>query len=351
MTGSHHEDPRLRELLSDAVGDVDPEDRITSIRNRTKVTPMTSRRPWLLGAGGAVAATAAVITAVAFVGGNLGGDDDDPAPAASGNSSPSASQDPSSQDPSETTAQNPETGALAVYYVGTSPQGPRLFREFRASSASDELLAALSEATAGKPLDPDYHSMWPEGEQVIESASVDGDVIRIELSSDEWADLPGEFSEQDASLAVQQLVYTAQGVTQGRKSVQFEVAGEPADQVFGVNTSEPIRNAAFDETVNLMSVTTPVEGQEVSGSFRASGASNGFEANVQWEILKGDEVVKDGFTTAAGWMEPKLFPWKTRINVSDLEPGEYTFRAHNEDPTGGTEGSGPHEDTKTIVVK
>lgn len=346
MTGSHHEDPRLRELLSDAVDDVEPQDRLVSIRNRTKVTPMSSRRPWLLGAGGAVVATAAVITAVAFVGGNLGGDDE-PAPATGGSSSPTAAQDPSGA-----VTPDPETGALPVYYISESPQGPRLFREFRASSASDELLAALNEATAGTPLDPDYRSLWPEGEQVVESATVDGDVIRVGLTSDEWADLPGEFSQQDAELAVQQIVYTAQGVTQGRKAVQFEVAGEPVDQVFGVSTAKPIGNKTFDETVNLMSVTTPVEGQEVSGTFRSSGANNGFESNVQWEILKGDEVVADGFATAAGWgMEPKLFPWKTQIDVSNLEPGTYTFRAHNDDPTGGAEGGGPHEDTKTIIVK
>ena len=38
------------------------------------------------------------------------------------------------------------------------------------------------------------------------------------------------------------------------------------------------------------------------------------------------------------------------IDVSDLAPGEYTFVAGNDDPTGGTEGMGTSEDTKTFVV-
>ncbi len=56
----------------------------------------------------------------------------------------------------------------------------------------------------------------------------------------------------------------------------------------------------------------------------------------------------DGFSTAEGWMD-KLYPWQTEVDVSSLEPGEYTFVASTDDPSDG-EGAGPTEDSKTIVV-
>lgn len=374
MTGPH-EDPRLHDLLSDAVSDVEPQDRLASLRNRTKVTPMSSRRPWILGAGGAVVATAAVIGAIAYAGGNLGNDADPPAPAAQGSSSPgddtsegaTTDDGPTDSKPTggpekEGGASNaapdsippePDAGALPVYYLGDTPQGPRLFREFHSSSApaGEALVAALDDAASGDPLDSDYRSAWPTGERVVNSATDDGDLIRIELASESFRTKPAGLSTRDASLAVQQLVYTAQGVVQKRSPVQFEVDGAPVDRVLGVPTTGPVKNGSVRETLSQMSITSPVEGATVSGTFTATGASNGFEANVQWQVLKGDKVVRKGFTTAGGWMADKLFPWKVKVDVSGLAPGDYVFRAHNDDPSGGAEGSGPHTDTKRITVE
>ena len=72
-------------------------------------------------------------------------------------------------------------------------------------------------------------------------------------------------------------------------------------------------------------------------------------------IKKGDTVKviagrDKGFATADGWMD-KLYPWTTQVNVSKLAPGTYTFVAMTYDPSGGAEGAGPTEDTKTIIVK
>ncbi len=102
--------------------------------------------------------------------------------------------------------------------------------------------------------------------------------------------------------------------------------------------------------LNLVSVTTPEEGATVSGTFTATGVASSFEATVPWEIRQGDEVVKTGFSTAEGWME-KLYPWTTEVDVSDLPPGDYTFVALTDDPSGGAEGHGPSEDTKSITVE
>jgi hypothetical protein len=100
----------------------------------------------------------------------------------------------------------------------------------------------------------------------------------------------------------------------------------------------------------LIVLTEPAEGAEVSGSFTASGKANSPEANVPWEIRDDSgTVVLDGFSTATGWMD-KLYPWTTDVDVSSLDPGTYTFVAMTDDPSGG-EGKPAQEVGATIVVE
>ena len=47
----------------------------------------------------------------------------------------------------------------------------------------------------------------------------------------------------------------------------------------------------------------------------------------------------------------KLYPWETEVDVSGLEPGAYEFVALTDDPSGGAEGAGPTEDSKSITVE
>ena len=61
-------DDELRRLLDDAVSEVEPTPALSSIRDRTKVTPMTRHRSWLVAAAAAVAVSAATVTTVALTG-------------------------------------------------------------------------------------------------------------------------------------------------------------------------------------------------------------------------------------------------------------------------------------------
>jgi hypothetical protein len=89
----------------------------------------------------------------------------------------------------------------------------------------------------------------------------------------------------------------------------------------------------------------------LAGSFMARGLASSYEATVIWQIREpGGAVVLDGYTTAEGFMD-RLWPWETEVDVSGLEPGEYTFVALTADPSGGAEGFGPTSDTRTIVVE
>ena len=358
MNDIHDErDPRLSHLLSDAVSDVEPQDSLAEIRNRTKVTPMSARRPWLFAVGGAVVATAATVAVVAAVSGspqNTAQDADpatsqspteEPAPTEASEPKPTQPEPPSSAPPAAR-----DTATLPAYYLRDTPQGLRLTREFQLVEVPDGAeTEAVRLAVTGQALDADYRTAWPAGSDV-NSVSLDGGTITVDLTGD-VRDRPSGMSEEHASLAVQQVVYTAQAVfEQGRLPVQLTIAGNSTDQVLGLPASEPLMNAPENDVLALVSIGSLSEGQTVGDRFVVSGIANSFEATVPWEVRQGDRVVAQGFATAEGWMD-KLYAWTTQVNVSKLAPGTYTFVAMTDDPSGGAEGAGPTEDTKTIVVE
>ncbi|MGH3306338.1 MAG: Gmad2 immunoglobulin-like domain-containing protein [Nocardioides sp.] len=359
MNDIHDErDPRLSHLLSDAVSDVEPQDALAEIRNRTKVTPMTARRPWLYAVGGAVVATAATVAAVAALGGSPQNtaQDADPATSQSPTEEPAPTEDTEPtepSEPSESPSEPPGSGAeftLPSYFVRDTPQGLRITREFSTIAGDvDPERDAVRIAVLGRALDPDYRSLWPDGSGVG-AVSASASAITVDLLGDVH-DRPGGMSQEEAELAVQQVVYSAQAIVgQGRLPVQLTLNGASTDQVLGVPASEPVMNAPENDVLALVSVSSLSEGETVRDRFVVSGMANSFEATVPWEVRQGARVVADGFATADGWMD-KLYPWTTQVNVSKLAPGTYTFAAMTDDPSGGAEGAGPTEDTKTIVVK
>lgn len=349
-------DDELRRLLNEAVDDLDPHEGLTTIKSKTKENKMSARRPVLFGAGGAAIATAAVIGVIAWSGG-FGNDDktDDSEPAGAPTASASVA-DPSPDEP-QSSATAPETddaapgGAVPVYYLGDGPNGSVLYREFQQGSGEDVLSTALEAAVSGTPLDPDYRTVWPDG-TALQQVGVENDAIVVGLTGD-LSDRPADMSERDARMAVQQLVYTAQAANgAGRVPVRFQLDGAPTDTLLGVPTADPVNAASPLKTLSLVSITTPESGQTLSGTFEATGLINNFEANVHWEILQGDEVVKDGVGIAEGWLEPKLFPFAVEVDLAGLQPGDYEFRVSTDDPSGGTEGNvGIHTDTKTFTVE
>jgi hypothetical protein len=258
-----------------------------------------------------------------------------------GGSGGSGSESPSDE-PDGTTG-----GAVPVYYVGDTPQGPRLFREFQQVSG-DPLLEAAKLVYGGVPRDPDYRTEWPD--VGIESVQATDGVLLVTIPGDGFTDRPDGMSKASARLAVQQLVHTLQGVQLERVPVQVQRTGtDPV--LFGIDTSAPFTNAPPLDVLSLVNVTSPEQGATVDGdTLEASGVASSFEATVPWEIAQGGKVVLDGFATAEGWMD-KLYPWETTIDVSGLEPGDYTFVARTDDPSGGAEGAGPSEDTKDFTLR
>jgi hypothetical protein len=245
---------------------------------------------------------------------------------------------------------------VPVFFVGETPQGPRLYAEQRDVEADNPPGETLALLMASDTSDPDYQSMVPpdslETDIGFDGTGLDG-FYALSLTDPKWATRPAGMSKADAELAVQQLAWTllsqaGEGDVEGAKGgVDFYLDGEKTTFLGVRGTASPAPSLDVRALVN---VTSPLEGATVSGSFTASGEASSFEATVPWEIRDGSgAVVKKGFATAEGWAD-KLYPWQTDVDVSDLDPGTYSFVAATDDPSDG-EGAGPTEDSKTIVVQ
>ncbi|CAN5477141.1 hypothetical protein BH11ACT8_BH11ACT8_06400 [soil metagenome] len=271
----------------------------------------------------------------------------DPAPSSSSSEPPATTDTPAEpSDTSTTDGGRPGTVAAPVYFVGDTPMGPRLSREFRAVESDNPMEEALALLVAGDTLDPDYGTLLPA--MTVSSVVDDGTTITIDLGADSTT-ADKSISESDGALAVQSLVYTLQGITQSREPVVVPVGGTPTP-FLGQPTDTGVEAAPQLDVLALVSVTTPETDATVSGTFTASGVASSFEANVPWEVRDGsDTVVLSGFATADGFGD-ELTPWETDVDVSSLDPGSYTFAALTDDPSGG-EGPGAFEDTKTITVE
>jgi len=309
MTRDNFED-QLASLVRDSVADIEPTERLGELRARTSATPASRR--WWPAAGGAVLAAAAAVTAIAVLG-------NDPAPTV----------DPGPFDPPPTA----ETSAVAAYFVGDTPEGPRLYREFQPVADATPGLAGLELLESG-PDDPDYRSLWPAGS--FESVSgPEAGLVTVQLGDGAPA--------EPSALALQQVVYTVSAGLQEPVTVDLNN---------GDDLLEVISAAPQLDVLSRVNLSDPSEGQVVEDTLVVEGRANSFEANVLWTIEQDGEVVDQEFFTALGYMEPRLFPFSGEIDVSSLDPGTYTLIVETDDPSGGTEGGiGVFTDTRTFVIE
>ncbi|WP_210650751.1 Gmad2 immunoglobulin-like domain-containing protein [Nocardioides sp. SYSU D00065] len=291
-------------------------------------------------------------------------DGNEPAPASDRTSEPTAS------DPSETTsgtptqaptsAESPDPGmptesqrtaggtTVPAYFAGDGPGGrTTLFREFHRVSGDPLTEAARLVAGGGQPDDPDYRTLWPQVE--ISSVTATGGVLLVQVPGDGFTSRPDGMSRREARLALQQLVYTLQGVAQERAPVVVRREGDLP--LLGLPTGREVSNASALRTLNLVSITSPAEGDTVTGrTLEVTGVSNSFEASGPCWILRGEEELAAGGYQAEAWMGDRLYPFEAELPLTGIT-GEVTLRCETDDPSGGTEGPGPAVDTKTITVR
>lgn len=372
------DDDQLRRLLSDAVSDIEPQDRIAEIRASVhpdpQVVPMARPRPWLYALGGAVA-SAAVIGVIAYTTNALSGTDDHasdlgagqgPGPRSSAPVATATATDSEATPSSPSTSSAPVTTgaqAFAVYYVGADAAGkPVLYREFHrgprlqtadpGGNGNDVLTEAVHDALATSPLDPDYRTPWADL-ATLDHASYTttggGHTLQIALRNTGIAQRPTSMTAAEARAAVQQLVYTAQAAIGKREPVVFTVGrrAHGPTTLLGVDITQPLSNGPVMRTLSLVNISSPNEGDTVSGPLTVTGVNNSFEGNsVIYLQRHGKRYLVTPATGGQGGN--KLYPWTVTLDTSGVAPGEYTLVAENDDASGQGH---PDSDTRTIEVR
>ncbi len=242
-----------------------------------------------------------------------------PAATASGSGAPAASQSP---------APPPAPGQvqLPVYFVGPLAAGGTrlgLFREFAPATVApdDKALAAVRRAMAPLP-GSTYRELWRGRQALAVSASTTAITVR----------LTGPAATADAAegrFAVQQLVWTATAaVGRGNLPVTFVVDGSTVVATGQPTSRAYTRPATPMDVATLLAplwIDTPGRGERLAAGkpFTVSGQASTFEANVQWEVLRGATSVAKGFTTATA-AGPARGGY--RFSAPALPAGDYVVR-------------------------
>jgi len=340
MNDHIRDEERLRQMLDDAVSDVEPRHTLREIRGRTATR---SRHGWMWVAGAAAVATAATVTAVVVFGGGPGTTGAQ-RPGFADESSTTGKQRPGSTDRS---AAQDKSMTVPVYFVGDTGRGPRLFREFHTFEDVRITRAELAVRLAvyGPPHDPDYRTDWDPGSTYATAHAAEGIITVDIINAATFQTRLEGMSVAEAEMAVEQVMYTAQAVLRSDEPVKFLLDGRPTDRVFGIPAERPLSPGTPEDVLAQVWIDKPAEGQILQREFTVTGLANAFEANVQWELMQGEEVVKRGYTTAEECCT--MAPYSFMVTAP---PGDYTLVVHDGDPSGG-EGFASWRDTKQITVE
>jgi Immunoglobulin-like domain of bacterial spore germination/Sporulation and spore germination len=338
---THDIERRVQEALRRDGALIQPgTDGLDRIRARIATGSAGRRRTWLI-TGAAGLATASAVAVALVVSGGLDGVGDpqpaEPTPAATIDGEMPSEQPTPSGTPKDPA---PPRASVPVYYLGGTTTGVRLFREFHEVRTTDPALGALGEMFVDEPVDPDYSSPWADGSRAL-SVAHSGGLITVDLSAEAArADVPAD----TAQLMSQQLVYTVQGALQSTDPVRVLVEGEPAADLLGVPITSPMERADPLQVQALTWITSPAERATVDRTFTVDGIAAAFEAQVDWQLLRGSAVVQEGLAMTA---EGQAFSAYS-FTVSNVAPGTYTVRVFQASPE---DGSRQFVDSKAVIVR
>ena len=291
----------------------------------------------------------AVLAAVALALTGCGEDDDgDTRAAPRPSDSPVTSESPSGPStgpaPGSPSASAPTgTRAVAVYYLGETTNGPRLYREFHRRAATpavirDAVDAMLTEA----PHDADYTSVWPKATRIL-GVALDGDLATVDLSGDVRRADAGSAAE---AMSLQQLVHTVTAAAPAVRRVQLHIDGRPSETLWGhVDTTRPLTRGDQVDVLAAVWLLRPVEDATVDRTVKLGGEATVFEATVSWQVRQGETVVAEGFATASEG-GPGRGTWEASVALPGA--GSYEIRAFE---SSAEDGRPIHVDTKTVTVR
>jgi hypothetical protein len=264
--------------------------------------------------------------------------------AAEDSSRESAPATSAAEDPSPSAAEPGSTGSpLAVYWVGRSDRGPRLFREFASAGGGSPVQSALDLLAAGAPADGDYTSRWPAGSALTAATSADDGTLTVDLGG-----TAADGDRADAVLALQQLVHTVTAADTDLTGVRLSVDGEPVADLWD-GAEVPASGARRADPLDVLApiwMDAVTDGATVGRTVRFGGAASVFEGTVSWQVLAqpSGEVVRVGFSTAADGA-PGRGGWTAS---TQLDPGRYVLRAFEESAESG---QARFIDDKTVTVR
>ncbi|MBU6347979.1 MAG: GerMN domain-containing protein [Actinomycetales bacterium] len=259
-----------------------------------------------------------------------------PAPSPSPSASPSASQSPSAS-PAQTLARR----VVALYYVGKTEEGFRLYREFRSIPVgSDVGLSSLQFLTKApsKALDGDYFNLWGNG-SIINSVSYSGDKATVDLLV-----VPLNVGSESEARAIDQLVWTLTANHPSTKYVSFTSDGKQFESFAGhVDARQAFsRELAYEV---LAPVWVNQVSQIMSNPVIMRGTACTFEAGLHWQLFRNGEMIREGSAVASGAC-PIRGAWS--VELGTLRQGEYVFAAQD---VSAKDGSITQEDTKEFSIK
>lgn len=262
------------------------------------------------------------------------------------------STSPSSTGPTSTSPSASATPtyltSVPVYFVGESQGSVKLFREFRTIRKIDgPISSAVSAMTRLAPLDPDYVNPWRSASRVWVTG--DAATLRVDVSADAFRNT--NVGSELASVAIQQLVYTALAASESTgsdaQSVVITVGGERYDAWGVVHLEGRWQRAPMIDVQAPAWITSPQEGDRLpAGTVRFTGYGTSFEGTFHWTVTtSGGKVVAH-----ASAMGGSMGTFGAVRFAATLQPGSYLVKLATDDPSGG-EGHGVATDTKHFTVR
>jgi len=279
------EDALRRILAAEAEAVEVAPDALATIRRRINRRRMGWRRylpsgVMLLSFGGGTAVVAAATVAVVL--------------AASPRTGP-APQPPAGGGGPTATTTAPPVANLPVYYLGTTSQGARLFREYHnlpvtGPDPAERTRAALTAMLTTKSAsDPEYSTPWQDA--TVRAVRIDGATATVDLHGVPQT-VPG--GAATARVAVQQLVWTVTANGGTTTTVRLLVDGHTVASLWGVpNVDEPLTRAPRTEVQAPIWLIDPQQAAPVGRTFQVNitGTVPGGVAGLR--VTRGGVTVKD----------------------------------------------------------
>ncbi len=255
--------------------------------------------------------------------------------------------------------------ALPVYVAARQNGRIVLFREFRRQTvrgdAATQVEAAVRLALTSTPRDTDYVRLFAPGEAPRVRATVSDQLVTVDVTPAPRA-APGSPDQDEATAAVQQLVWTATAAaavattpapSAPARSVRLTLDGRAGQALFGLVPLDRAFDRQFGGDPRARAwVSDPAEGSELAtGAVEATGdAVAGDEATVHVTLVHDGRTVREQdvpltpLTGAGGPVrQGQRGTWRAGLDAS--APGTYRLEVSTTDDEGRR-----WSDTKTFTA-